>query len=136
MAVNLEPSLRLGDSLDGHMVQGHVDGVASLRAIIHPGGQDFKLEFNAGRELLELMVVKGSVAIDGVSLTLVGVEAGRFSVALIPTTLSETTLGGLAVGRPVNVETDIIGKYVRRFVGQAGASTGLTLEKLKEAGFA
>jgi riboflavin synthase len=136
MAVNLEPALRLGDSLDGHMVQGHVDGVATLRARLQPTAQDFKLQFNAGSDLLALMVVKGSVAIDGVSLTLVDVEAGRFSVALIPTTLDQTTLGGLEVGRQVNVETDIIGKYVRRFVGQVGASEGLTLEKLKDAGFA
>jgi riboflavin synthase len=107
-----------------------------LRARLQPTSQDFKLQFNAGRELIELMVAKGSVSIDGVSLTLVDVEDGRFSVAIIPTTLERTTLGTMEVGRQVNVETDIIGKYVRRFVGQVGAPAGLTLEKLKEAGFA
>jgi riboflavin synthase len=136
--VNLERSLRVGDSLDGHFVQGHVDGLARVKAV-RRGGQ-WVVEFAAERELTDRMVPKGSVAIDGVSLTLVEVRDGLFSVALIPTTLAETTLSRLRVGDKVNVETDVIGKYVRRCVEQfgprAGAPGKLTVEKLKEAGFA
>ena len=136
--VNLERSLRLGDSLDGHIVQGHVDGLAKVLAIRH--GARHVVEFAAGRDLTGQMVPKGPVAIDGVSLTLVDVADSTFSVALIPTTLAETTLGGLKVGAKVNVEIDVIGKYVRQYLQQTdsreGPSGGLTLEKLKEAGFA
>lgn len=131
--VNLEPALRMNQGLDGHLVQGHVDGMASL-ADIRRGGQCV-LEFSAGRDLTDLMVAKGSVAIDGVSLTLVEARADRFSVALIPTTLAETTLGELKTGSPVNIETDIIGRYIMKYLRQAGPASGLTLEKLKQAGF-
>ena len=83
------------------------------------------------------MVSKGSVAIDGVSLTLAGVDDGSFSVAIIPTTLAETTLSQLAVGTKINLETDVIGKYIRRYIQQIASqpSGGLTLEKLQQAGF-
>ena len=131
--VNLERSLRLGDGLDGHLVQGHVDGLAEVRAI-HRGGQHL-IEFAACGSLTDQMVPKGSVAIDGVSLTLVGVGEGTFRVALIPTTLAQTTLGGLRVGEKVNVEADIIGKYVRRQLGTSAAGEGITMEKLEQAGF-
>jgi len=134
--VNLERSLRLGDALDGHLVQGHVDGTAQVRSIRR--GDQHVVVFKAGAELTEEMVPKGSVAIDGVSLTLVEVGGEFFSVALIPITLGQTTLGALAVGDKVNVETDILGKYVRRYLsGAKGSSSGgLTLEKLRSAGFA
>jgi riboflavin synthase len=89
----------------------------------------------AGRDLTDGMVPKGSVALHGVSLTLVEVAADHFSVALIPTTLAETNLGELAVGDAVNVELDLIGKYVRKAVAGA-AGEGLTVEKLRRAGFA
>jgi riboflavin synthase len=131
--VNLERSLQVGDGLDGHLVQGHVDGVARVRAVREDAG--WLVEFAAGRELTDLMVPKGSVAIEGVSLTLVDVAEGRFSVAVIPTTLRETTLAGLQGGQEVNIETDVIGKYVRKYLGPS-ASHGLTMEKLKDAGFA
>ena len=135
--VNLERSLRLSDALDGHLVQGHVDGLAEVRAI-HTTGRHVA-EFAAAAELTAQMVPKGSVCLDGVSLTLVDVRDGRFSVALIPTTLAQTTLGDLAIGSKVNIETDVIGKYVLKHLHQLGGragSGGLTLEKLKEAGFA
>jgi len=136
--VNLEPAMTLGGTLDGHLVQGHVDATASLRRAER--GQPYVLEFQAGTELTELMVPRGSIAIDGVSLTLVDVSPERFSVALIPTTLADTTLGGLRAADTVNVETDVIGKYVVRYLErmtgkQAGTSGGVTLEKLREAGF-
>ena len=131
--VNLERSLKLSDGLDGHLVQGHVDGVAEVRAI-RRGGR-WEVEF-ASVELSRQMIAKGSVAIDGVSLTLLEVGAGSFSVALIPTTLEKTTLGELAVGSKVNVEVDVIGKYVRKCLQQLTTGGGLTLEKLRQAGFA
>lgn len=130
--VNLERALRAGDGLDGHLVQGHVDGVAQVGAI-RRGGR-WVVEFAAPTELAYLMVPKGSVAVDGVSLTLVDVGPAGFSVALIPTTLGETTLAGLSVGTKVNIETDVIGKYVHKFL--SGGGGGVTLEKLREAGFA
>lgn len=134
--VNLEPALRLGQGLDGHLVQGHVDGIARLKAIKR-GGQ-VVLQFTAGRELTDLMVPKGSVAINGVSLTLVDATADGFSVAIIPTTLAQTTLGLLSPGAAVNIETDIIGRYIRKFVagGASAQPAGLTMQKLKDSGFA
>jgi riboflavin synthase len=135
--VNLERPLRAGGALDGHMVQGHVDGVAEVRRIERAAGQCV-IYLAADRSLTDEMVTKGSVAVDGVSLTLVDVADGRFSVALIPTTLERTTLGRLRAGGRVNIETDILGKYVRRMLAQAGlplARPPLTLERLREAGF-
>ena len=139
--VNLERALAVGGRLDGHLVQGHVDGVATVHAV--STGAQRGLEFDAPPDLAAAMVPKGSVAVDGVSLTLVDVAAGRFSVALVPTTLAETTLARLRVGDRVNVETDLIGKYVLKYLQQAtgqapgaGAQAGLTPQKLKEAGFA
>ena len=133
---NLEPSLRVGDGLDGHLVQGHVDGVGRVSAVrAAPGAV---MEFTAARELTDQMVPKGSVAVDGVSLTVVDVADGRFSVALIPTTLAETTLGDRRAGDEVNLETDLIGKYVRRaLAGRSGAggASALTMDKLRDAGF-
>jgi len=136
--VNVERSLRVGARLDGHFVQGHIDGTARLTERRETGGEHLWI-FEAGDELVGQMVPKGSVAIAGVSLTLVDVGGGRFSVALIPTTLRATTLGDLAVGARVNIETDILGKYVRRFLG-GGASAaatggGLRLAALRKAGF-
>jgi len=133
--VNLEAALRVGDGLDGHIVQGHVDGVARVERIDRAGGQHV-MSFTAERILTDDMVSKGSVAIDGVSLTLVDVDDGRFSVALIPTTTAETTLATLRIGDAVNVETDILGKYVRRMLAsRSGASGGVSLEQLRNAGF-
>lgn len=135
--VNLEPSLRLDDALDGHLVQGHVDGIAKLRATDRNRG--WRMEFEAPRELTAQMVPKGSIAINGVSLTLAEAGDRSFAVALIPTTLQQTTLGELRVGAKVNIETDVIGKYVLKCLGQlAGAAGpgGLTLDKLRQAGFA
>ncbi|MBS3735466.1 MAG: riboflavin synthase, partial [Phycisphaerae bacterium] len=132
--VNLEPALRPADGLDGHLVQGHVDGVAEVRDI--RGGGEHVIEL-VGADLVGQMVPKGSVAIDGVSLTLTEVTGDRFSVALIPTTLGETTLGELTRGARVNVECDVIGKYVRRYLQQlAGAGGQVTLQSLRDAGFA
>ena len=134
--VNLERALGVGGALDGHIVQGHVDGLAEVRDIRRAG--EWRVELTCTKDLTDQMVPKGSAALDGVSLTLAEVADGRFCVALIPETLSGTTLGELTEGRRVNVETDILGKYVRRYLegltGQTGG--GLTIEKLRQAGFA
>ncbi|MFP4104772.1 MAG: riboflavin synthase [Phycisphaerae bacterium] len=134
--VNLEPALAASDTLDGHIVQGHVDGRATV-AEVRTGGQ-WVVRFHAPPELTELMVPKGSVAVDGVSLTLAEVTADGFSVALIPTTLAETSLANLDPGRKVNIETDVLGKYVRKYLRQmlsGGASNGLSMDQLRRAGF-
>jgi riboflavin synthase len=131
--VNLEPAVRADGALDGHIVQGHVDGTAQVRRIDRRG--QYLVEFSCERELTDLMVPKGSVAINGVSLTLADVGEGRFSVALIPTTLGETTLADLAVGSAVNIETDIIGKYVLKALGSLKRSGGVTMDKLAQEGY-
>ena len=136
--VNLERALRLDGRLDGHLVQGHVDGLAELKRISGREKGQWVMEFSAPRELMQAMVPKGSVALDGVSLTLAQAAEGQFAVAIIPATLERTTLGSLQPGDAVNVETDIIGKYVLRYLeslSSRGGGGGLTLEKLRQAGF-
>ncbi len=133
--VNLERSLRPDRGLEGHIVQGHVDGIATVRTVQR--GTDWVVEFACAHELTDAMVPQGSVAVDGVSLTVKTVQPGRFSVALIPTTLEATTLGNLSAGDTVNVETDVLGKYVAKVLGRIAPSPpGLTLEKLRELGYA
>ncbi len=133
--VNLERAMRLGEGLEGHIVQGHIDGTGTIERTETAGGQ-WLLHVRCDKALTDEMVSKGSVALSGVSLTLAGVADGRFHVALIPTTLAETTLQGLRVGDAVNIETDVLGKYVRRLLGQLAGGDGLTIEKLRQAGFA
>jgi riboflavin synthase len=111
--VNLETSLRMGDSLGGHLVTGHIDAVGRLDRR-DDDGQWCTMWFTVPEALTRQMASKGSVAVDGVSLTLVEVESERFSVALIPHTLEATTLSRLAVGDAVNIETDVLAKYVER----------------------
>jgi riboflavin synthase len=112
-SVNLERSLQLGDRLGGHLVTGHIDAVGLLDE--RQDDEDWsKFWFRVPRLLTRQMASKGSVAVDGISLTLVDVEDERFSVALIPHTLQVTTLGKLRVGGEVNIETDLLAKYVER----------------------
>lgn len=111
--VNLERSLKVGDRLGGHYVSGHIDGVGALDEIRQEGQWSFYW-FRVPPQLTKQMASKGSIAVDGVSLTLVEVEAPRFSVALIPHTLEVTTLGKLILGDSVNIETDILAKYVEQ----------------------
>jgi riboflavin synthase len=111
--VNLERSLRVGDRLGGHFVQGHVDAVGTLLERVHRGEWEVAW-FAFPKDLGLLMVAKGSIAVDGVSLTLVEVEEERFSVMLIPHTLQHTTLGRKDRGDAVNLETDMIAKHVKR----------------------
>ncbi|MDW8223871.1 MAG: riboflavin synthase [Gemmatales bacterium] len=113
--VNLEPPVRLGDALGGHWVQGHIDGLATVSSRQHQEQFDM-LWLSVSPDLLAYMVPKGSIALDGVSLTLVEVLSDCFSVMLIPYTLAQTTLGVRRIGDAVNVEVDILSKYVRRAV--------------------
>ncbi|MBM4074963.1 MAG: riboflavin synthase [Planctomycetes bacterium] len=116
--VNVERSLPVDGRLGGHFVQGHVDGVGRVSKIDRDADW-ITMWFEVSPDLARLMVSKGSVAVDGVSLTVVTVSATKFSVALIPHTLAVTTLGGREVGSTVNIETDILGKYVQRLLAQS-----------------
>ena len=129
--VNLERSLRADGRLGGHIVQGHVDGVAVVVDIVR-NGEWIDMWFALPMEQLRLLVSKGSVAVDGISLTVINVTNDRFSVALIPHTLQVTTLGSVAVGDVVNIENDILGKYVdqllqRRFGGSVLVDTAISV---------
>jgi riboflavin synthase len=113
--VNLEPALRAGDALGGHYVQGHVDGVGAVRSV-EPEGEGNRVRFDAPAELLKYIVEKGSIAVQGTSLTVAAVDETGFEVALIPHTLQETTLGELEPEQPVNLETDVLAKYVEKLL--------------------
>ena len=115
--VNLERSLPVNGRLGGHFVQGHVDGVGLVDELQRDADW-VSMGFQVPSSLADVMVPKGSVAVDGISLTIVKVEATRFTVALIPHTLSVTTLGQRAIGQTVNIETDILGKYAQKFLLQ------------------
>ena len=117
--VNLERALRADGRLDGHIVQGHVDETGRVRELVRSAG-DTRLFVAASRTFTDWLVEKGSVAVDGVALTVVGVAADGFDVALIPHTLAVTTLGELAPGARVNLEADVLGKYVRRYLARVG----------------
>ena len=113
--VNLEPSLRVGDQLGGHVVQGHVDAVGRVRSIT-PEGDGRRVWVDAPDEVLGYCIEKGSIALDGVSLTVAALDDEGFGVALIPHTLAVTTLGALEPGDGVNLEADVLGKVVERLV--------------------
>ncbi len=116
--VNLERSLPANGRLGGHFVQGHVDGIGKVD-MIEREGEWVTMGFQVPTSIAQLLVPKGSVSVDGVSLTIVNAESTRFTVALIPHTLSATTLGCRTIGQMVNIETDILGKYVRQFLAIA-----------------
>jgi riboflavin synthase len=113
--VNLELPLRLGDRLGGHLVQGHVDGLGRV-AGIDDDGFARRVRIEAAEELLRYVVEKGSIAVDGISLTVVEVDRGSFTVSLIPETLERTNLGGAEIGATVNLEVDLVAKYVEKVV--------------------
>ncbi len=115
MRVNLERAMRAGARLDGHIVQGHVDGVGRVGRL-EQRGDDVQLYVAVEPDFADLLVEKGSVAIDGVSLTVVGVEPTGFDVALIPYTLKHTTLGERSASDRLNLEADVLGKYVKRYL--------------------
>jgi len=136
--VNLERALQLQTRLGGHLVSGHVDGVGSIRKITSWGIAQL-YEISAPSALLAYMLPKGSIAIDGISLTMIEVESDYFTVSLIPHTFEQTTLGFKGIGAKVNLETDLIGKYVARFMGMNTVSSknkpDLSIGFLAEHGF-
>ncbi len=133
-AVNLERALRASDRLGGHLVSGHVDFVGRIKSIVQrEQSQIFELEFPKDHQ--SHFVEKGSVAVDGISLTVVEVLKDSFTVSVIPFTISETTLGMKKMGDTVNIETDMIGKYVQRFLSLKKDKLEITEEWLKEKGW-
>jgi riboflavin synthase len=132
--VNLERAVALGDRLGGHLVLGHVDGAGRVCGVSPQGGGRW-LEVEAPPSVVPFLLEKGSIAVDGVSLTINAVEGSRFQVMLIPETLARTTLGALVIGSRVNLEGDIIGKYVARLLGVEGR-LGVSRTMLERAGFA
>lgn len=138
--VNLQKSLAVGDHIDGHFVQGHVDATAVIERIDRAGGESMWW-FALDREAMAYIIPKGSVAVDGISLTVAAIKTGRFATALIPTTLEKTTIGRKNVGDRVNIETDILARaivhHLESIVGDTSGSEGrLTLKSLREHGFA
>jgi riboflavin synthase len=133
--VNIEQSLKANDRFGGHFVLGHVDGTAMVDAIEKSG--DFaNIKFAAKTELLDAMVIKGSVAVDGISLTIAAVDIKSFSVSIIPETLKRTTLGKAKIGDIVNIETDIIVKTIKRQLDEIlPKKQSLTAEKLRQLGY-
>ena len=115
--VNVEPALRAGEPLGGHYVQGHVDGVGAVRTV-EPEGDGRRIWIDAPPDLMRYVVEKGSVAVEGTSLTVAALDDAGFAIALIPHTLSETTLGALAAGDRVNLEVDVLAKYVERLLAR------------------
>jgi riboflavin synthase len=137
--VNLERSLMVGDRLGGHFVQGHVDGVGHLRSKV-ASGDGYEIFFDFPRELERYLVHKGSISVNGISLTIASLTKGLFSVAVIPHTFESTNLGQLIIGDWVNLEVDILGKYFERFFqlgirADAKNSSRMTSEYLKDQGF-
>lgn len=132
--VNLERALRLGDRLGGHLVTGHIDGTAKIieRTLV---GNAWRFSFQLEPLLCRLLVGKGSVAIDGISLTVNEAADDHFSVMIIPHTLAQTTLAGRQPGERVNIETDLLAKYVARLLAPGAAGGGVTLDLLAKSGF-
>ena len=137
--VNLERAIKAGERFGGHVVQGHVDGRGTLIKR-EQKGRDFALTFRCPRAIAAASVLKGSIAVNGVSLTVSGLDDDWLRVDVIPTTASGTNLGALRAGDRVNLESDVLGKYARRYAegeSEGGSEDGgLTMEMLEENGFA
>ena len=136
--VNLERALAVGERLGGHMVQGHVDGTGELVSVT-PEGNAYRMRFRFPQGLGRYIAMKGSIAVDGISLTVAGLEKNWFEVAVIPHTWRETTIGQLRSGDRVNLEVDVLAKYVERLLEReeksVAAPNNLTLEYLIEQGY-
>jgi riboflavin synthase len=134
--VNLELPLRAGGRFDGHIVQGHVDGIGTLVSLAAiKGGNDLRLTIRVPSETTRYVVAKGSLAIEGISLTVAAIDGVEVQVAIIPHTREVTNLNSLEPGDPVNLEVDVIAKYVEKMLAPEKAHSAITLEKLVRAGF-
>jgi riboflavin synthase len=133
--VNLERALRLADRLGGHMVSGHIDGIGVIKSIRHKGNA-LQIDFGAPKEILAYIIEKGSVAVDGISLTVNQCTSDGFNVMVIPFTATHTTIPRKKVGDMVNIENDLIGKYVKKFLlGEDQIRKGITREFLERFDF-
>jgi riboflavin synthase len=133
-AVNLEAALRPTDRLGGHLVQGHVEGIGTVLALERVG-EGAMLRVEIPEELTPFVVSKGSIALAGVSLTVAALRGREVEVALIPASLKATTLGGAAAGRRVNVETDVVGRYIVAYLKGLRGERGLSVDELIKQGF-
>lgn len=133
--VNLERPLSPTGRLDGHIVQGHVDGTGEFLALDSLGEDNWWLRIRIPDELDPYLVYKGSIAIDGISLTIASIESGVLSVTIIPTTFRGTTLSGYRPGAKVNLECDILAKHVEKLLRRLDLKEGLTVDKLREQGY-
>lgn len=134
--VNLELPMRASGRFDGHIVQGHVDGMGTVISFEQvPDGNDYLLQINVASELTRYIVAKGSLAIEGISLTVAAIDGAQVRVAIIPHTAEVTNLRSLKPGDPVNLEVDVIAKYVEKMIGAGATQSSITLEKLVRAGF-
>lgn len=131
--VNLERPLAAGGRLNGHIVQGHVDGVGELVTLEALGNENWWLRIRIPEELRRYLVFKGSIAIDGISLTVAAVEDDCIAITIVPHTYTHTNLGTRRPGDRINIETDILAKYVERLL--PAAQSGLTLEKMRQMGY-
>ena len=133
--VNIERAMSTGDRLGGHFVQGHIDAVGKVKKI-ERGGEFWKFVFETSKEIQDFLIPKGSIAVDGVSLTIVDTQGQNFTVAIIPATYENTIFKNYKAGDSVNIETDIICRIVKKQLDNVlGHKQGLTVEKLKELGF-
>jgi len=134
--VNLELPMRANGRFDGHVVQGHVDGTGTLVSLeTIPDGNDYRLTVTVPSELTRYIVEKGSLGIEGISLTVAAMEGTRVQIAIIPHTAEMTNLRSLKRGDPVNLEVDVIAKYVEKMMAPEKVQSSITLDKLVEAGF-
>jgi riboflavin synthase len=136
--VNLERALGVGERLGGHMVQGHIDGTGALLSST-PEGNAYRMRFRAPKDLMRYIAMKGSITVDGISLTVAGLGSDWFEVAVIPHTWRETTLAQLKSGKAVNLEVDVLAKYVERLLMHnekiKASKSNLTVESLMEKGY-
>jgi riboflavin synthase len=132
--LNLERAVALGGQMGGHLVQGHIDGTGTIAAVT-PEAEAIIITVKAPAEIIRYTVQKGFIAVDGISLTIIDRDDNSFRVSVVGYTRRQTTLGEKRAGDPVNLETDIIGKYVEQFTGSQTRSTGITAAFLQEHGF-
>jgi len=134
--VNMERAMKLSDRLGGHIVQGHVNGIGTLKKI-QQRGENWYLSVNVPKELEKYLISEGSIAIDGISLTITHLVGREVSVSIIPHTYKNTIISEYKINQQVNIETDFLAKYVENFIKTYGSSrqSNLTLEKMKELGF-